>query len=318
MSDVAIGVCLAAYADLEFETALAAAAATGASVVDLPTDSVFSVARTRPADPAVVSARFAEVGLGVACVSNTRDAQLLLGPHGPHTDAVLSGSVRAKVEHARASAMAAVELAAALGAPQVRLLLGCPDFGRWLRWRGSTVSWSDNVEAFVAEAVPLARQASEVGVELCIEPHVKHVPFDVASWLECREGVEAAGERLGLCFDPANLAALGFDPVDALAELDTVPSCVHVKDIERARTSRAPLGAGWVRYGPQPAVRFRAVPWGQLDWPAMLTALSELGYAGPLLVEHEDVLSDRHLGVPGAVRYLEANKLGSGAGEPWW
>ncbi len=277
-----LGVCLAAYADLDFGQAVGAAAKAGATLVDLPTDSVFAMTRTLPTAPGVTLDCFADAGLRVVSISNSRDTQLLLGPHGPHTDGVHRGSASAKVAHARESAMAAIDLAAAIGAPQVRLMLGCPDFARWLYWPRSTVSWSENVEAFAKEAVPLANRAAAVGVELCVEPHIKQVAFDAESWLACRDRVEASGEHLGLCFDPANIAALGFDPVAALAMLNVVPSCVHAKDVERATTVRTPDEPGWVRYGPQPALRFRAIPWGGLDWPRILTALHEIGFGGPL------------------------------------
>ncbi len=126
------------------------------------------------------------------------------------------------------------------------------------------------------------------------------------------------GLELGLCLDPANLAALGFDPVAFLEATGAVPECVHAKDVERSTTALTPPGPGWVRYGPQPAIRFRAVPWGQLDWPALLSHLQEVGFEGPVLIEHEDVLIERHRGLAGARSYLEAHALGEASATRWW
>jgi sugar phosphate isomerase/epimerase len=317
MSDPQLGVCLAAFADQRFEDALASVTKLGLAVVDLPTDSLFAMTRDRPA-PAELRRRVDHAGIEVACVSNSRDTQLLLGPHGPHTDGVAPGPPAAKVAHAQAAAQETIELAATLGARYVRLMLGCPDFARWMSWTASDVGWSDNVDAFVAAAVPLARTASDAGVLLCIEPHVKQVAFDAPSWSACLAGVQAAGADIGLCFDAANIAALGFDPVEFLTATGSMPACVHAKDVERSRTAVAPDGPGWVRYGPQPAIRFRAVPWGEVDWPAVGRYLGEVGFTGPILIEHEDLLIDPAQGVDGARRFLDGlGASGSGSGA-WW
>ena len=284
----------------------------------MPTDSVFACSRTRPAAAEEVRDRVDAAGVRVGCVSNSRDAQLLLGPHGPHTDGVWRGSPDEKVEHARRAAREAIALAGAIGAPHVRLLLGCPDYARWLRWTGSDVGWDDNIDAFVQAATPLAREAAEQGVLLCIEPHVKQVAFDAGSLLACVDGVRRAGEDLGVCFDPANVAALGYDPVELLRSTGLVPVAVHVKDVERSSSSLVPDGAGWVRYGPQPAIRFRSAPWGELEWPRLLTHLRETGFGGQLLIEHEDVVIDREQGIAGTRRLLESLRMGDRPGPAWW
>jgi len=315
-----VGLCLAAFADLPLAEALARVHALGLSLVDLPTDSVFAV---RPeaafgplADPtnlAGLRSLLDRFEVRVACVSNSRDGQLILGPHGPHTDRVLVGDLEAKRSHGRRLAFEAIRLAGALEAPMARLFLGCPDFARWLNWSGSEVSWEDNVAAFVVEAAPLAVVARQEGVTLCIEPHPKQVAFDVRSVRSCVAGLQAAGEELGVCFDPANVAALHYDPVEFLAALGAPPRCVHAKDIELATSVEPPSGAGWVPYGPQPAVRFRSVPFGQLDWDGIIAGLAEVGFDGPILIEHEDLVTDRMDGIPAAAAHLASLLL---AGSP--
>jgi sugar phosphate isomerase/epimerase len=324
---VEVGLCLSAFADWRWEDALAQTRDLGFSLVDLPTDSVFALTEPlrdgrRPQAKELLDG----YGLRVGCVSNSRDCQLLLGPHGPHTDGVLRGDTEAKRHHARRHALAAIDFAEQLGAPLVRLFLGCPDFAAWLRWPGSEVSWADNVAAFVEVAADLAAVARRADVTLCVEPHVKQVPFDLPSVAACVSGVEATGARLAVCFDPANIAALHDDAVAFLAALageGITPACVHAKDVELAGSSVAPSGAGWVSYGPQPAIRFRSVPWGRLDWPALLTQLHEVGFAGPVLIEHEDVLVERCAGIAATKRYLDAMLAGSGLaeagpGRAWW
>ncbi len=341
-----VGVCLAAFADLPLAEALARVRDLDLALVDLPTDSVFEV---RPeatfgplaADRDVVGLRqmLDRFGVRVACVSNSRDAQLVLGPHGPHTDRVEVRAAEDKQSHGRRHALDAIRLAGALEVPLVRLMLGCPDFGRWLTWSGSEVSWDDNVEVFLAEAAPLAAAAREEGVALCIEPHAKQVAYDVRSTRACVDGLRAGGSSVGICFDPANVAALRYDPVSFLAALGEAPRCVHAKDVELATSVLVPEGAGWVSYGPQPALRFRSVPFGQLDWRQILTALAAVGFTGPLLIEHEDLVTDRMAGIAAAAEHLgwiqtsesrpapaaETQMVGAGpaagpaaVSTPWW
>jgi len=306
-----VGVCLAAFADLPLAEALARVHDLDLALVDLPSDSVFAVrpeAAFGPVtdDPGVVGLRqmLDRFDIRVACVSNSRDAQLILGPHGPHTDRVMVGAPDDKRTHGRRHALDAIRLAGALEVPLVRLFLGCPDFGRWLTWSGSEVSWDDNVDAFLAEAAPLAAAAQLEGVTLCIEPHPKQVAYDVRSTRACVEGLRAAGGAVGICFDPANVAALRYDPVPFLSALGEAPLCVHAKDLDLAPSVQVPEGRGWVSYGPQPPVRFRSVPFGQLDWGQILAGLADAVFTGPVLIEHEDLVTDRMVGIAAAAEHL--------------
>jgi sugar phosphate isomerase/epimerase len=97
--------------------------------------------------------------------------------------------------------------------------------------------------------------------------------------------------------------ALGHDPVAVVRAQPVAPAMVQAKDVERARDA-VPVGPGWVRYGPQPAVRFRAAGWGEVDWRRLLTALAEREYAGDLLIEHEDLLSSPEDGLAAAAGFL--------------
>jgi sugar phosphate isomerase/epimerase len=60
---------------------------------------------------------------------------------------------------------------------------------------------------------------------------------------------------------------------------------VHVKDCEILEDKLAVegiLGHGWWRY--------RMPGWGEVNWPAFLSALMEAGFKGDLNLEHEDHL----------------------------
>ncbi len=316
------GVCLAAYGGTGLRTALEDVGGFGPLCLDIPTDTTLGLvdARDCATDAGYLEAVAAllrgatAAGHEVTCVSNSRDTQLLLGPHGPHTDPVFPGEPAGKRAHAVRCALGSIRLAERVGAGTVRLLVGCPDFARWLSWWGSDVSWRDNADEFVTHAGPLLDAARSAGVRLLLEPHPKQVVYDRPS----AELVLAVAERwrdvLGLCVDPANLAATGHDPVLAVTGWGERMRAVHAKDLQRWERPGTPAGAGWSRYGPQPPVRFRALGLGCLDWPAIVSALLDEGFDGVVYAEHEDALLPRRQSLGRSIRMLRS-LLPSGAAE---
>ncbi|SFD47415.1 TIM barrel protein [Streptomyces aidingensis] len=311
-----LGVCLGPGAgpgpERALGRALAGARRLGVRTVDLPTDSTAGlVDLARWAGDrdhrAALRALVRGSGLEVGCVSNSHDALLLLGPHGPHTDPVCPGTGRQKRAHALRAALDTVRLAADLGTGQVRLMLGVPDFGRWMSWWGSGVSWADNVAAWAEAARPVLAEAARHRITLLLEPHPKQVAYDRPS----TEAVLAAAAGAGgapvrLCLDPANFAAVGHDPVEAVRGWGTAPAAVHAKDVQRWPGPGAPDGPGWTRYGPGPPFRFRAAGSGELPWRAILAALAEERFTGVLYVEHQDALLPAGRGMAAALRTLRA------------
>ncbi|GAA4640504.1 hypothetical protein GCM10023196_106230 [Actinoallomurus vinaceus] len=306
---VAVGLCLAAWGGSGLTAALEHAALAGADAVDLPTDTtsgLLDLARWSEDETYRTELRMALANVRVGCVSNSRDTQLLLGPHGPHTDPVLDGPVRAKREHALRHALDTVRLAADLGVPYARLMFGVPDVARWLSWWHSPVSWADNVTAWCEQARPVLALAAEYGVTLLVEPHPKQVAYDRQSARRLLDAAALAEPRatVRICLDPANLAATGHDPVDAVRGWGTDLGAAHAKDLQVWRGADAPRGAGWSRYGPGPPIRFRALGAGGLAWPSIVSALLDEDFHGVLYVEHEDALLPREQSVRVSVRLL--------------
>ncbi|WP_083751421.1 TIM barrel protein [Saccharothrix sp. ALI-22-I] len=306
---VAVGLCLAAWGGAGLDAAITAAAESGVDAVDLPTDTTSGlVDADRWADDADYRAdlRAALRPVVVTCVSNSRDAQLLLGPHGPHTDPVLRGSPDEKRAHALRHASHAVRIAADLGAGQVRLMLGVPDLARWLSWWHSDVGWDDNIAAWREAADPLLDLAAEHGVELLVEPHPKQVAHDPPSTRTLLDAVAGHRASVRVCLDIANIAATGHDPLACVRGWGADLGAAHAKDLQRWTGADVPTGAGWSRYGPGPAIRFRALGSGDLPWPALIAALLDEDFTGVLYVEHEDALLPRRQGVANSVRLLRA------------
>jgi sugar phosphate isomerase/epimerase len=321
-----LGLCLAAFGGTDLAKALDEAADYGPLSLDLPTDTTLGLADARRCfcdagyrdEIATALAGTAAHGQRVTCVSNSRDSQLLLGPHGPHTDPVCPGSAADKREHALRCALGTIRLAERVGAPMVRLLPGCPDFARWLSWWGSEVSWADNIGEFFTHAEPVLRAARDAGLTLALEPHPKQVVYDRASAdLLLAAGAQWEG-TLALCVDPANLAAVGHDPVEAVRGWRHRLAGVHAKDLQVWTAAGAPAGRGWSRYGPGPAIRFRALGQGTLDWPAIVSTLIDEGFGQVLYVEHEDVLLPRRQSITQSLRLLRDCVPGEAAeGRTW-
>lgn len=294
---IGLGLCLAAFAPVGLTAALEVANRAGVGVVDLPADSTFRLVDfDRLDDPEhhrELAAVLSTARVSVGCVSNSRDTQLVLGPHGPHTDPVLVGSPDEKRAHGLRAALGTVRLAAGLGAPLARVMLGVPDVARWLSWWGSQVSWQDNIDAWVQAAEPVLKLAADLGVQVVVEPHPKQVVYDVAS----AHALLASVHDVRLCIDPANLAAVGHDPTNAVRGWGQNLAAVHAKDLQVWRQPEQPRGGGWSRYGPGPAFRFRAVGSGELPWPAIVPALQDEDYRGVIYVEHEDALMPSQQGI---------------------
>lgn len=303
---IQVGLCLAALSPLGLAKAAATAAEVGVGVVDLPGDRCFGLVDadrlTDPEHHREVAAALREAGVRAGCVSNSRDSQLALGPHGPHTDPVLAGSSADKRAYGLRAALGTVALAAGIGAPLARLMLGVPDLGRWLSWWGSEVSWQDNVSAWLEVAAPALALASESGVQVVVEPHPKQVVYDPAS----ARMLLAAAPEVGLCLDVANLAAVGHDPVLAARGWGDRLAAVHAKDLQVWRRPEDPRGAGWSRYGPGPSIRFRALGCGELPWAEIVAALLDDAYRGVVYVEHEDALLPTEQGIATSVSALRA------------
>ncbi|HEY89614.1 MAG TPA: sugar phosphate isomerase/epimerase [Thermoflexia bacterium] len=119
------------------------------------------------------------------------------------------------------------------------------------------------VAAFLESLAWASEQAQQAGVTLCVEN---------VSWCYLRrpEHVQkllASGLPCGFTFDVFQAAESGVDPVALLQAMGDRLTTVHLSDY-------APEGARHLLPGQ-----------GTLDWDAVLHALQELHYQGPLLLE---------------------------------
>ena len=154
---------------------------------------------------------------------------------------------------------------------------------------------AENVRRFADIFTPLARHAEECGVRIALETaprgggegNIAHSP---ELWDLLFEAVPSPA--LGLSFDPSHLVWLHIPNVpDIIRRYGTRIYHMDGKDAEILPGQLARqgiLGSSWWRY--------RLPGKGSLDWSAILSALGDIGYDGPLSIENED---PRYLGLDG-------------------
>ena len=173
------------------------------------------------------------------------------------------------------------------------------DYPETLAWQ-----WDERVLPYWAEAAAFARRP---GVRVAIEPHPGFVVYNTATMLRLRA---AAGDAVGVNFDPSHLFWQGMDPLACAAGAAPVRSSTCTR---RTRPSRP---RPWPRNGvldPVPSDRpgerswlFRSVGEGHPAawWRDLAVALRAAGYDGALSIEHEDPLLSREDGLAVAVATL--------------
>jgi sugar phosphate isomerase/epimerase len=81
---------------------------------------------------------------------------------------------------------------------------------------------------------------------------------------------------------------------------------VHVKDASLTLNGRSGLLNSYLPPGdPRRGWDFRAPGRGGLDWEAIIRALNEIDYRGPLSVEFKDAAMDRNSGAEDACQFVK-------------
>jgi len=119
------------------------------------------------------------------------------------------------------------------------------------------------VAAFFESTAWAGEQAQAAGVTLCIE----NVSWCYLRTVEHVAAIRQACLPVGFTFDTFQAGESGADPAALIRAMDSQLKTVHMAD--------------YIPDGP------RHLPPGEgiLDWPAILRALHDVGYRGPLILE---------------------------------
>lgn len=197
-----------------------------------------------------------------------------------------------------------IEASALLGVNLVNTFVG----------RDHTRSVEDNWREFEAVWPPLVRFADERGVRIAIEncpmlfsgdewPGGKNLAVSPELWTRMFEAIPSPS--FGLNLDPSHLIWMQIDYVRAIGDFADRIFHVHAKDekIVPDRLYRQGIhGLGW--HVPKlPGL-------GDVNWGAFMSALTDIGYSGPVCIEVEDRayeggIEDRKRALTQSARHLE-------------
>ncbi|NLE76533.1 MAG: sugar phosphate isomerase/epimerase [Chloroflexi bacterium] len=246
-----------------WETALGYVAQTGLSCLELQArpGSSLDEARRQPGGAAMIRRTLERYGVRVCSLMFALN-YLQPGPEG---------------QQARAYLLEMIDLAAALGVPTVSTTTG----------RVWHESFAVNLERYVTFWRPVVRHAAAKGVRIVHEncPHDPWRSPNLALNPRWWNALFAAlpVDNLGLEFDPSHLVWQGIDVAEAVRASKGKIFIVHGKDcqVDAQRLAQVGcLGDRWWSY--------RIPGRGQVDWPALFAALTEVGFDGDVLIEHED------------------------------
>ena len=221
-------------------------------------------------------------------------------------------------------------LAKRMGVPVVVTFSGCPgdsDDARHPNW--VTCPWPpeylDVLEwQWEKKAIPYwterARFAADNGVKVALEAHPGFIVYNVETLLRLRE---AAGQNLGINFDPSHFFWQGVDVPAAIRTLGDAIFHVHAKDVALDPRNVAVNGVIDTKTYRRMADRswlFRSVGWGhdELEWKRIVSALRLAGYDYVMSIEHEDALASVDEGLQAAVDMLSRVILTEPPVEAWW
>ncbi len=158
---------------------------------------------------------------------------------------------------------------------------------------------------FAARWKPILDVFEREDVYFALEVHPTEIAFDIAS---AARALQAIGNhpRFGFNYDPSHFGYQGVDYVRFIREFRDRIFHVHMKDVYWSTTpTRAGVFGGHLDFGhPDRFWEFRSLGRGSINFEAIIRALNDIGYNGPLSVEWEDGGMDREHGAAEAAEFV--------------
>jgi sugar phosphate isomerase/epimerase len=217
----------------------------------------------------------------------------------------------------------AVILAGELGVDRVVAMSGCPGgpgphaSGSWPVFAGG--AWLPDMEGlwpqqFERSIAPFWRELSDWAkatapdVVICLELHPGTSIYNAASFACLRE---VTAENIAVNLDPSHFWWQGIDPISTIEWLGPAVGFVHGKDtlLHPDRIAlHGVLDFRWPSDAETMPWHFCAVGRGRpmSEWSALLRALADHGYGGPISIEHEDPNLGPEAGIEASIRGLRA------------
>lgn len=158
----------------------------------------------------------------------------------------------------------------------------------------SQAYWDKGFADFAKRWTPILDVFDEVDVNFGLEVHPTEIAFDISSTERALKAVNHH-PRFGFNYDPSHLGYQGVDYVKFIRVFAERIFHVHMKDVWWGRgNGDAGVFGGHTSFGdPRRNWDFRSVGRGDIDFEAIIVALNDIGYHGPLSIEWEDSRMDR-------------------------
>ena len=163
----------------------------------------------------------------------------------------------------------------------------------------------DGFKLFAERFNPILDVFGECGVKFALEVHPTEIAFDIYTAERALEAINYR-EEFGFNFDPSHLIWQGVDPVEFIRRFpDRIFHC-HMKDAIVRLDGRTGILASHLSFGDaRRGWDFRSLGHGSVNFEEIIRGLNQIGYAGPLSVEWEDVGMDREAGAREACEFVK-------------
>jgi sugar phosphate isomerase/epimerase len=249
-------------------------------------------------------------GLGVWAISTHLAGQMVCDPNDFRTDGFAPDELAGKPEEKRAWAVEQVKRAAR-GAKAMGLGVVCGFTGSsiWhLLYAFPPYDFEVIDEGFKYFAEmwgPIMDEFKANDVKFGLEVHPTEIAFDIVTAKRALEAIDYH-PAFGFNFDPSHLLWQGVDPVKFIRAFPERIFHVHMKDAAVTLDGESGILSSHLPFGDyRRGWDFRSLGHGQVDFDAIIRALNDIGYDGPLSVEWEDSGMDREFGAKEAAEFVK-------------
>ena len=151
---------------------------------------------------------------------------------------------------------------------------------------------------------PILDVFAECDVKFALEVHPTEIAFDIRTAQRALAALDNRPE-FGFNFDPSHLLWQGIDPARFIRMFPDRIYHVHMKDAIVTLDGVSGILSSHLNFGdPRRGWDFRSLGRGGVDFEAIIRALNDIGYRGPLSVEWEDSGMERERGAREACEYV--------------
>ena len=172
-------------------------------------------------------------------------------------------------------------------------------------WVPADVPFEEQLRFYTKTFGRFAKMFEDRGMKLAIEncPHGgRNIGYSPWAWERMFEAVPS--EAIGLEFDPSHLVFQFIDVERALYDFADRVYAFHAKDTQvypHVLEKTGVLGKGWWK--------FRIPGYGDVNWTSMFRGLTEIGFDGDVIIEHEDPVfcgEKKELGLRLGLKHLKS------------